>query len=77
MQRSERIKIGDRVVYHSGEHTGYNCLDGWLGTVVGIDNSIVPYTVRFDIPFYEALDGDIEGRPGNKWCCMACHLTKI
>ena len=49
-----KYKIGDRVIYHPIRN-GNEDLEGWTGTVVYVDNTKVPYTIRLDHPYIDGL----------------------
>ena len=80
-----KFKIGDRVAYRAVD-SGNTDLDGWVGTVVYVDSTSAPYTVRFD-QFYR--DGITDGRcptrggvrqpasGGHDWFCREENLTPL
>lgn len=80
-----KFKIGDRVAYRAVD-SGNTDLDGWVGTVVYVDSTSAPYTVRFD-NFYR--DGITDGRcparggvrqpasGGHDWFCREENLTPL
>lgn len=80
-----KFKIGDRVAYRAVD-SGNTDLDGWVGTVVYVDGTSAPYTVRFD-NFYRG--GIIDGRcpvrggvrpvanGGYDWFCREENLTPL
>jgi hypothetical protein len=80
-----KFKIGDRVAYRAVD-SGNTDLDGWVGTVVYVDGTLAPYTVRFD-QFYR--DGITDGRcparggvrqpasGGHDWFCREENLSPL
>ena len=43
-----KFKVGDEVMYHAVDESGYSSVEGSEGVVVGIVNSpLAPYTVEF------------------------------
>lgn len=43
-----KFKVGDEVIYHAVDESGYPSVEGFEGVVVGIvDSSRWPYTVEF------------------------------
>ena len=73
MSESHKYKVGDRVRYMVKD-IGNIDLHGWIGTVVGIDNdSVAPYTVRFEDDLCTLLTDERFWQPGQPthrdyWC---------
>ena len=64
MSESHKYKVGDRVRYMVKD-IGNIDLHGWIGTVVGIDNdSVAPYTVRFEDDLCTLLTDERFWQPG-------------
>lgn len=71
-----KYKVGDRVVYHPDECSGNSELSGWKGTIIGTDNSLMPYTVEFDDFYANAMEDErFGGKKGHCWHCSEKHLT--
>ena len=75
-----KYKVGGRVVYRANE-TGNTELNGEVGTVIGIDSTEAPYTVRFDNSIY-GMGTDERfykvGQPrGHDWFCKEEHLSPV
>lgn len=79
-----KFKVGDKVLYRA-VHGGCVDLDGWCGTVVYVDDTEAPYTVRFDHSHPDAVtDGRApkmikEGDQSKcyDWFCKEEHLCLI
>lgn len=71
-----KYKVGDRVVYTLDGRTGNPDLNGWAGKIIGMDNSLMPYTVEFDDSYVDAMeDRRFGGKKGHCWHCAEDHLT--
>lgn len=78
-QTNHKFKIGDRVVYHP-VHFGNSELDGRTGTIVMIDNTRCPYTVRLDEPYaFSVRDTRIKGNKNHDrlWWCQEANLAPL
>lgn len=78
-QTNHKFKIGDRVVYHA-VHFGNNDLDGMTGTIVMVDNTGCPYTVRLDEPYIDSVrDTRIKGNKNHDrlWWCQEENLALL
>lgn len=77
---AHKYKIGDRVVYHA-VHFGNSELDGRTGTIVMIDDTGCPYTVRLDEPYaFSVRDTRIKGytkNHGRLWWCQEANLAPL
>lgn len=77
---AHKYKIGDRVVYHA-VHFGNSELDGRTGTIVMIDDTGCPYTVRLDEPYaFSVRDTRIKGytkNHGRLWWCQEANLSLL
>ncbi len=71
-----KYKVGDRVVYQPDGRSGNPDLSGWAGKIIGIDGSVLPYTVEFDDAYVDAMD-DLRfgGKKGHCWHCAEHHLV--
>ena len=76
-RKNHKFAIGDRVRYRAVEF-GNSDIDGWEGTIIYIDDTPCPYTVRFNTPW---LGGMGEERTGNAkansmrcWFARECNL---
>ena len=80
METRRKYKVGDRVVYRAVE-SGNTDLDGRVGTVVGIDGTAAPYTVRFDEPYVDAVRDERFGGSAverwHDWWCKEENLSSI
>lgn len=75
-----KFKVGDRVVYRAVE-SGNTDLDGRCGTVVLVDSTAAPYTVRFDEPYVDAVRdmrcGGSTTERWHDWWCKEENLSPI
>lgn len=75
-----KYKVGDRVVYRAVE-SGNTDLDGRCGTVVLVDSTAAPYTVRFDEPYVDAVRdmrcGGSTTERWHDWWCKEENLSPI
>ena len=75
-----KFKVGDRVVYRAVE-SGNTDLDGRCGTVVLVDSTAAPYTVRFDEPYVDAVRDERFGGSTTErwhdWWCKEENLSPI
>ncbi len=79
-RRENVFRLGDRVRYRLAPD-GRGCvdIDGAEGTVVYIDKSACPYTVRLDRYYMGAVPEERAGHYSipNCWFCAVEHLEKI
>ena len=80
-----KFRVGDRVVYRAVD-SGNTDLDGWAGTVIYVDGTQAPYTVRFD-EYYHGGITDERCPPrggvrraaagGDDWFCREENLSPL
>lgn len=72
--------VGDRVIYHPNVY-GNTELDGCAGTIIYVDGTACPYTVRFDEPYPAGVTEERVGAARENslrcWFCRKENLEKI
>lgn len=72
-----QFKVVDRVIYHPLRH-GNEDLEGWTGTVVYVDDTDCPYTVRFDDTFMDGLtDRRFSTKEQDRDRCWFCREENL
>lgn len=75
--RVGKYAVGDRVVYRANEY-GNSDIDGWEGTVIFVDGTACPYTVRFDAAWLGGLTEDRTGNANaNSMRCWFCREENL
>lgn len=79
-QQKHKFKVGDRVVYHPVCY-GNDDLDGWTGTIVYVDNTRLPYTMRLDDAYGGGMTdkrfSTTEDNINRCWFCREENLERI
>jgi DNA-binding CsgD family transcriptional regulator/uncharacterized coiled-coil protein SlyX len=75
--KTERFAVGDRVVYHPNTY-GNADIDGWVGTIIYIDHTDIPYTVRFDVAWCGGMSEErVAARDSTSMRCWYCREENL
>ena len=75
--KTERFAVGDRVVYHPNVY-GNADIDGWIGTIIYIDHTAIPYTVRFDVAWCGGMSEErVASKDSNSMRCWYCREENL
>jgi hypothetical protein len=75
--KTERFAVGDRVVYHPNTY-GNADIDGWVGTIIYIDHTAIPYTVRFDVAWCGGMSEErVAARDSTSMRCWYCREENL
>lgn len=75
--KTERFAVGDRVVYHPNVY-GNADIDGWVGTIIYIDHTAIPYTVRFDVAWCGGMSEErVAAKDSNSMRCWYCREENL
>ena len=75
--KTERFAVGDRVVYHPNVY-GNADIDGWVGTIIYIDDTAIPYTVRFDVAWCGGMSEErVAAKDSTSMRCWYCREENL